>query len=134
MSMEKEASFVCIACPVGCHLHVARDAQGALTVTGNTCKRGESYAKSEFTKPVRVVTYSVPVKDGEMPLVSVKTATPVPKARISQVLLALRALRAEAPVMVGDVLLADVAGTGVDIVATRNVAKRRRAESPLLFG
>ena len=72
--MVKE--LICISCPMGCHLKVDVDNK---TVTGNTCKRGEIYGLNEVTNPVRVVTSTVKVNGGELPVVPVKTAGAIPK-------------------------------------------------------
>ena len=86
--MKKE--FVCISCPVGCRLTVWEDEDGAVQVQGNTCPRGKAYGVQEFTAPMRTVTSSVPVQHGEQLMCSVKTDAPVPKARIPEVLAAIR--------------------------------------------
>jgi CxxC motif-containing protein len=95
---------------------------GTITsVTGNSCMRGDKYARDEVTHPVRVVTTTVPVVGSATEkMVSVKTAGDVPKGRVFDVVRALADVTATAPVHIGDVILADVAGTGVDIVATKD--------------
>lgn len=114
--MEKR-ELTCIVCPVGCRITAEIDG-GELRISGNSCKRGEVYCRQEVTCPVRTVTSLVAIAGGEHPLCPVKTAQAVPKASIPAVLKALRALRVQAPVAIGDVLLKDIAGTGVDLVAT----------------
>ncbi len=121
--MSEERNMICIVCPMGCRL-VARQEEGRIVVTGNGCARGRTYAEEELTRPLRMVTSSVPVQGGHLPFLSVKTAGPVPKAAIPQVLAALRGVRAAAPVAVGAVVLADAAGTGVDVVATRAIRRQ----------
>ena len=111
--------MTCIICPMGCRLTCAIQSE-TITVSGNTCKRGEKYAVQEVTCPRRTVTSLVAVDGAALPLCPVKTAQQVPKAKIPEVLEALHAARAQAPVKIGDVLIPDVAGTGVDIVATAN--------------
>ena len=106
--MEKR-NLTCIGCPMGCALLVEMDGKEIISVTGNTCKKGAEYAVKEVTDPTRIVTTTVRVKNGSMPVVSVKTAQDIPKGCV------------EAPVQIGDVILENVAGTGVDIVATGNV-------------
>lgn len=116
--MEKE--LTCIRCPMGCHLTVTMDGN-TVTVTGNSCPRGAEYGKKEVTNPTRIVTGSVRVRNGDLPLVSVKTAEDIPKDRIFAVMADIRRCIAEAPINVGDVLIQNAAGTGVAIVATRSV-------------
>jgi CxxC motif-containing protein len=122
-SAEGSREMVCIVCPVGCRLKAER-AAGTVHVTGNICPRGERYAVEEMTNPVRTVTTSVPVSGGHRELLSVKTRTPVPKGAIPAILEELRGVRATAPVKVGDVVLPNAAGTGVDIVATRSIREQ----------
>lgn len=117
------AEMVCIVCPVGCRLK-AEIADGQVKVSGNTCARGVKYASEELTNPTRTVTSSIAVAGGQLALLSVKTAQPVPKAAIPAVLTAIRCASAQAPVRVGDTVVKDVAGTGVDVVATRSVRVR----------
>jgi CxxC motif-containing protein len=109
--------MVCIVCPGGCRLKVSME-DGEVKVTGNQCNRGKAYAKQEFLCPMRTVTSSVLVKNGKHPLCAVKTAGQVPKANIPEVLEVIRDLRPEAPVHRGQVLCANIAGTGADLIAT----------------
>ena len=113
--------LICIGCPLGCPLTVTIKNGEVTSVTGNTCPKGDAYARKEVTNPTRIVTSSVLVEGGTAPMVSCKTAADIPKGKIFEVTDALKSVVAKAPVVIGDVLLADVAGTGVDIVATKNV-------------
>jgi CxxC motif-containing protein len=113
--------FTCVSCPVGCELSVTVDGGEILSVEGNQCKRGEAYGKSEAVHPERVLTSLVNVAGSEMP-VSVKSAGPLPKELIPAALEQLRAIELSAPVRIGDVVCADVCASGVDIVATRDIA------------
>ena len=118
----EQIHLTCIRCPRGCQLEVAGEDGAVVSVAGNACKRGETYAKTEAVNPVRVVTSSVPVTGNPAHhMVSVKTKGDVPKAKVRDVVDALKGLTVESPVAIGDVVLADAAGTGVDIIATRNV-------------
>lgn len=114
-------TFTCICCPLGCQLEAAFDERGGVAeVSGNTCERGAEYAKREATAPERMVTAVLPV-EGCLEPVSVKTASPVPKARVADVLAACLSAHLAAPVAAGDVVVADACGTGVDVVATKSV-------------
>ncbi|MDR3313043.1 MAG: DUF1667 domain-containing protein [Oscillospiraceae bacterium] len=116
--------LICIACPLGCALHVELGENGAvLHVTGNSCKRGESYAKTECTNPTRSFTSTVRVEGGGAPLVSVKSAKPIPKGKMLACAAATKAVVIQAPVAIGDVVLTNAAGTGIDLVATNRVGK-----------
>lgn len=124
--------LTCIVCPVGCRVTVEVDGE-EMRITGNGCKRGETYCRQEVTCPVRTVTSLVAVEGGEHPLCPVKTARPVPREKVPEVLAALRALRVSAPIAIGDVLAEDVAGTGVALVATDDRAASAQAGGLLTF-
>lgn len=115
--------LTCIGCPLGCSITVTMENGEIQEVTGYTCKRGHDYARKEVTNPTRIVTSTVRLtgsRSGEA-VVSCKTAQDIPKGKIFDIVSALKGVTAQAPVHIGDVLLSNVAGTGVDIVATKNV-------------
>lgn len=122
--MEKR-ELTCIGCPLGCALTVEMNDGEVISVTGNTCKRGDDYARKEVTNPTRIVTSSVKVEDGSLAAVSVKTKEDIPKGKIFDCVKALKDVCVKAPVAIGDVVLADVAGTGVDVIATKNVSQNK---------
>lgn len=122
--MSEVRELTCIACPMGCRLTASRDDEGKVTVTGFTCKRGEVYGIQEFTCPMRTVTSSVRVEGGARAVCSVKTKDTVQKVKIDEVLEAIRVCVAKAPLKIGDVVISDIAGTGVDLVATSNCAAK----------
>ena len=108
---------------MGWPITVEMDGDEVVSVTGNTCKRGDVYARKEVTDPTRIVTATVRVIGGKADMVSVKTKEDIPKGKIFDCVKALKGVEVEAPVRIGDVIVPDVAGTGVDIVATKNVAR-----------
>ena len=118
--MEKR-NLICIGCPMGCPLVVTMDHGEVVSVEENTCKRGAVYGKKEVTNPTRIVTSTVRVSGGSIPVVSVKTREDIPKEKIFDCIKALKEIEVAAPVNIGDVILRDVAGTGVDVVATKNI-------------
>ena len=115
--MEKR-ELICIGCPLGCMLTVEMNGAEVANVTGNTCLRGKTYAEKEVTNPTRIVTSTVKVAGGDRVSVSCKTKSDIPKGMIFDVARALKDVVAQAPVCIGDVLVENVAGTGVEIVAT----------------
>ena len=115
-----EQIITCISCPVGCRMTVQVEGGEVVSVAGNTCKRGETYARQECVAPERMVTAVIPVAGSPMPL-SVKTRTPIPKAKIQDCMAALAKVQLTAPIAMGDVVLPDVCGTGVDVIATKAV-------------
>ena len=108
---------------MGCHLQVDDSDVNNIIVTGNTCPRGAKYAKDEVTCPKRVVTSIVEVAGGEINMVSVKTANAIPKDKMFDALKVLDGVTVQAPVEIGQVIVKDVLGLGVDVVATKSVAK-----------
>lgn len=121
--MEKR-DLICIGCPMGCPLTVEIENAEVVSVSGNTCPRGDAYARKEVTNPTRIVTSTVMVEGGTVDMVSVKTKNDIPKDKIFECIKALKGIRVKAPVRIGDVILSDVAGTGVDIVATKGVFRK----------
>lgn len=122
----EQRNLICINCPLGCALTVTLENGEVKNVTGNTCPRGDAYGRREVTNPTRIVTSTVTVTGGHLPVVSVKTASDIPKGKIEAVMDAIRTITVAAPIQIGDVVLADATGTGVDIVATKEV---RRVET-----
>lgn len=112
--------FICIRCPLGCLLTVAVEGGEVTDVAGNTCARGKRYAAQEATHPMRTVTALVDVEGSAMPL-SCKTARPIPKEQIFDCLATLRGLELHRPIAIGDVVYANVCGTGIDVVATKDI-------------
>ncbi|MGN8630566.1 DUF1667 domain-containing protein [Blautia sp. HCP3S3_G3] len=108
--------LTCIGCPMGCTLQVEMDGQIVKSVTGNTCKRGDTYARKEVTDPTRIVTTTVRLKNGGV--VSVKTKEDIPKGKILDCVKELKQLVVEGPVKIGQVVLENTAGTGIPVVAT----------------
>ena len=122
--------LTCINCPLGCALTVELQGAQILAIKGNTCKRGAVYARKEVTAPVRMVTSTVKVTDGVLPVVSVKTREAIPKEKIFACVRELKQICLKAPVEMGAVVLSDAAGTGVDVVTTKEIKGR---ENPSCF-
>lgn len=120
---EKKNSreLVCIRCPIGCRITVSHNEDSTLSITGNSCNRGAEYAEKELTNPTRIVTSTVRIKNSRQQVVPVKTAEDIPKGKIMECMEALKAVEMETPIHIGDIVLKNVAGTGVDIVATKDV-------------
>lgn len=113
-------SLVCVSCPLGCPIEVEMENGEVISVTGNTCKRGELYARTEMTHPVRSLTSTVKVEGGVHPVVPVKSASPVPKEKMLDCMKVINSVTVKGPVKIGDVIITDILGTGVNIVATNN--------------
>lgn len=118
---EETVTLTCIRCPRGCQIKATLHDGEVASLAGNSCKRGEVYAKAELTNPVRTVTTTVPVVGSAAEkMISVKTSRDVPKSKVMDVMVAVMPLVAHAPVRIGDVICENIAGTGADLVATKN--------------
>lgn len=117
-------SFTCIICPNGCEIEAELNGAEIVSVTGATCPKGEAYVRQELTDPRRNIATSVLVEGGELPLTSVRLDRPIPKAMIFPVMEAINTLRVPAPTHIGQVLLENAAGTGSNVIVTKNVAKK----------
>lgn len=128
--MLEKKNLICIGCPLSCPLELVIVDGEIREVSGNDCKRGEAYARQEHSTPCRMVSTTVACPTGLWPRLPVKTATAVPKAKVLAVVQELHTLQIEAPVLIGQVILEDVAGTGIPVFATRSLPKRQ--DSPFV--
>lgn len=115
--------LICIGCPMGCQMVVELDGGKVVSVSGYTCPRGKAYAEKEVTNPRRIVTSTVKVTQGRKERVSCKTAEDIPKDKIADVMADINAASVEAPVVIGETLIRNVADTGVDVIATASVGR-----------
>mgnify|MGYP003301777749 CR=1 FL=1 len=111
-------SLICVSCPLGCPIEVEIENGEVVAVTGNTCKRGDAYARTEITNPMRSLTTSVKVEGGVHPVVPVKSSAPIPKGKMFECMGVINQTSVKAPVKIGDVVIENILGLGVDIVAT----------------
>lgn len=119
----KIKNLTCITCPLGCALTVRMEGEKILDISGNSCKRGADYAKRELLNPSRTVTTTASITGGTVRRLPVKTAHEIPKDKIMECMKCIKEISVSAPVHIGDVLIADAAGTGVAVVAAKNVEK-----------
>jgi len=117
--MDKE--IICINCPLGCRLTVAVEEGKVVNISGNTCGKGLEYAKTECLHPTRIMTTTVTIKNAMYSLLSVRTAKPIPKSLVKECVRCLRGVEVEAPVTAGEVIIENILGTGVDIIATKDL-------------
>jgi CxxC motif-containing protein len=111
-------NITCIICPLGCAISVEGEGENIQSLTGQGCKRGEEYARNEFIHPLRILTSSVKVTGSKVPLVAVRTNKPMAKELLFQAIAEIRKVEARIPVKRGDVIIANILGTGVDIIAS----------------
>lgn len=116
-----QKNIICVACPMGCGVTVdIADNGEILSVTGNTCKRGDAYARTECTNPVRSLATTVRVNGGVYNVVPCKSAGALPKEIIMKCMDVINNASVDAPVKLGDILVKNILDTGIDIVATNH--------------
>lgn len=113
--------ITCVSCPLGCELKVEVIDGKVASVTGNSCKRGIEYAKSEMLDPRRMLTTTVKLTDGVYPLVPVRTQAPIPKTLLKDSMESLKGIRLKAPVSMGQTIIPNLLNTGIPVIATRSV-------------
>jgi len=116
--------FICIICPNGCEIEVKYSEGEIEKISGNLCEKGLDYVKKELFSPERGLTSSVNLKNGLLPLVSVKASKPIPKEKIFALMDEIADIEVKAPVKIGDIIVKDILGTGADIMATKNVDRK----------
>ncbi|TDT61339.1 DUF1667 domain-containing protein [Fonticella tunisiensis] len=116
--------LICIGCPLGCSLEVLVENGSVIKISGHSCKKGEDYAVKECTNPTRIITTTLEVINGAEAMVSVKTERDIPKDKIYECIRALKGVKVEAPVEAGQVIVENILNTGVNVIATKNVARK----------
>ena len=120
--MEKR-ELVCIGCPMGCALCAEISDYNNVSITGNSCKIGVEYGIKECTNPTRILTSTVEIIGREGMMLPVKTERDVPKNKIKECMRALKGIKVNAPINLGDIILKDVANTGINFIATKSIKK-----------
>src|SRR5680860_1391796 len=119
----EQNKIICVSCPIGCRVAIQSKDGQITSIIGNACPKGIKYAEEEFVNPLRILPTTVKVIGGELPLVSVKTEKAIPKRLLLE---AMVEIEVKAPVKIGQIIKDDLMGTGVSLVATRNI---KRADS-----
>ena len=114
--------LVCIVCPKGCTMKI-EEKDGEICVTGNSCKRGASFAVSEMTEPKRTVCTTVRTVFKDAPVIPVRVSAEIPKDRIFDVMREINAVTLSSPVGRNDVIIKNVLGLGADVIATSGILK-----------
>ena len=121
--MNKTRTFTCIMCPNSCTIETVCDEQNKIFVSGNHCGKGKEYVLQELINPVRTVTTTIPIENGDIPLCSVKLTKAIPKAAIPNVIREIHTCKIKAPAHIGQVLIHHVCGYDSDVVVTKNIDK-----------
>lgn len=120
----ENSTYTCVVCPVSCTIDVIPEENGGYRTSGNQCKRGERYAISEHTHPVRMITTTVAVKHSVFPRLPVISDGEVPKEKLMECMNEIYRISVEAPIKCGDIVMNNICGTGVNIVSAKT-AKRK---------
>jgi CxxC motif-containing protein len=123
MKNNEKKDLVCIVCPLGCRLTIQKDdtTPDGYVVEGNNCKRGAEYALKEMTNPTRVLTTTVVIDHALIPRLPVRSDAPVPKELLFKCMQEINRVRVSAPVQSGAILIQNILGTGVNIIASRSM-------------
>jgi len=119
------AEIRCIVCPTGCIVQVKKDETGELIFEGYTCKRGLEYAQQEFFEPKRILTSTIRVENGLLPLVPIRTDQPILKDKLNDALQLIATTIVKAPITMGDILIKNVVGLDANIIASRDLVEAR---------
>lgn len=117
--MAEQKEFICVVCPMGCTIRATVEGQELIALEGQACRRGEAFVREELTAPKRMLTTTVRVRGGEHPLLPVRSSAPLPKESLLAVAALLREIEVQAPIAERQVIVPNVLGTGVDIIASR---------------
>ncbi len=117
--MKKE--IICTVCPVGCRVTVEGEGAEIVSISGNTCKRGETYAKDEFIAPKRILTCSVRLEGASRAMLPVRSSQPLPKEKIMECMEVIRQVTVAAPITEGQVIISNILGTGIDMVSSMSI-------------
>jgi CxxC motif-containing protein len=120
----KKIEMICIVCPMSCHLEVEQNDDGSiLSVTGNSCNRGDGYARKELTNPTRMLTSTIKITGAIYNRLPVITSSDIPKGKLFEVMKALASIEVTAPVKMNDVIVTNICDLGIDIIASRSMEK-----------
>jgi len=128
MAVEKR-HFTCVTCPVGCEMEVEVKDGEVLSIEGNRCAKGEEFVLQELREPMRILTTTVRINGAKWAMLPVRTDKPIPKRLFLQVVSELADLELQAPIQVSDVIMADVADTGANVIASRNMRRQVKNEN-----
>jgi len=125
--MGKKVEITCISCPMGCDVELEIDDNDQIEcIEGNNCKAGEKYVRNEYYNPTRILPTTARVKNGVLPLVPVKSKNPLPKGLLKKAMVEIAKVELEAPINLGDIVIENILDTGVNIVTTREIQKKKQ--------
>jgi len=127
MDIERK-HFTCVTCPIGCEIDVELKDTDVVSIEGSKCAKGKEFVLQELEEPMRILTTTVRMKGAKWAMLPVRSDEPIPKRLFFQVIKELADIELQAPVKISDVIIGDIAGTGANIVATRNMKRERKGK------
>ena len=123
MDVEKR-HFTCVICPIGCEIDVELQDSDVASMIGDKCVKGKEFVLHELEEPMRILTTTILIKGAKWAMLPVRTDKPIPKRLLFNVIKELANIELQAPVKISDVIIRDTAGTGANVVATRNMRRK----------
>ncbi len=120
--------FTCVICPIGCEIDVQLEDGNVVSTEGNKCAKSEEFVLQELKEPMRILTTTIRIRGAKWAMLPVRTDEPIPKRLLFRVIKELANIEMQAPVKVSDVIIGDIAGTGANIVATRNMKREKKGK------
>ena len=127
MDVEKE-HFTCVICPIGCEIDVELQDNDVVSIEGSKCAKGKDFVLQELEEPMRILTTTIRIEGAKWAMLPVRTDKPIPKRLLFRVIEELASIELRAPVKMSEVIIGDIAGAGVNIVATRNMKRERKGK------
>jgi CxxC motif-containing protein len=127
MDVEKK-HFTCVTCPIGCEIDVELQDSDVVSMEGTKCTKGKEFESQELDEPMRILTTTIRIKGAKWAMLPVRTDRPIPKRLLFRVIEELTDIERRAPVKMSDVIVRDIAGTGVNIVATRSMNREKKGK------
>ena len=118
--MTQIQELICVVCPKGCVTKVWKE-KDDVQIEGKICKRGKNYLKQEYIEPKRILTSTVIIENSPKKRLPVRTAEAIPKKKMFLVMEKLAQVKVQPPIQIGQVVVADILSTGVDVVASDDV-------------
>ena len=127
MDVEKE-HFTCVICPIGCEIDVELQDSDVVSIEGSKCAKGKDFVLQELEEPMRILTTTIRIEGAKWAMLPVRTDRPIPKRLLFRVIEELASIELQAPVKMADVVIGDIAGTGANVVTTRNMKREREGK------
>ena len=115
--MPDPKKIICITCPKGCEAEVSKEGD-AILIKGKICKKGKGHFTQEFTEPMRTLTSTVLAEGTSPRRLPVRTRGPIPRKDLFRAMDIVVQTRVKPPVKIGEVIIPNLLGTGVDLISS----------------